>query len=439
MSKLVDFWFANERLWFHSTEDDDQLIKESFEHLLTNHPAQDDRKQTYLSSKSKLSILEEIILYDQIVRHIYRGDKKKINSFGKIALALSLKIIENGWDELFQPEERCFILLPLRHTFQLEYVQMSLDIIQKYRQKVTNKYYDRFYKATLLSLSNIKTALIAPKPIDPTVLDQEIFSLLDERCNKNLSEVESVDPNEEVYQSIFKSIQKTMTNEITISLSGGVDSMVASFVLHHLPHIKVIAVSVNYNNRPQAKLEMEFVKRWCKLLGIPHYVQDITEIKRDRSDDRNLYEKVTKKMRFNIYKRFGNPVVLGHNQDDCVENIFSNIKKCRSYNNLRGMEEFVEDDGCLLVRPMLNISKAQIREFAEKYKIPHLPNSTPSWCERGRIREQLISFMEQFDRDLIPGFLKLANNVREMSQNEYDKIERIGDQIVITLPKEKRG
>ena len=123
---------------------------------------------------------------------------------------------------------------------------------------------------------------------------------------------------------------------------------------------------------------MEFIKRWTKLLGIEHYIKNITELSRNRSTDRDIYEKITKKLRFDMYKRFGNPVVLGHNQDDCLENIINNIKKSRSYNNLNGMSEFSEEDGCILVRPMLQIKKTEIKEFAQTYHIPHLPNSTPA-------------------------------------------------------------
>ena len=115
-----------------------------------------------------------------------------------------------------------------------------------------------------------------------------------------------------------------------------------------------------------------------------------------------------------MYKRFENPVVLGHNQDDCLENIFNNIKKVRSYDNLKGMTEISEDDKVIILRPMLNIQKKDIIEFAKKYKIPHLQNSTPEWSERGMIRERLIPFLNQFDKNIIPGLLKLAETNRDI-------------------------
>lgn len=412
MSALLEYWFSHEDVWFHSTPDDDRYITQQFKHLLFSPVTKLDRT----------SCLEKIILFDQIVRHVYRGDSKSNEMkkiFGKGALAISEYVLKKGFK--YEPKERCFILLPLRHTFQLEYVEKSLKLIQDYMNEEDSKYYNRFYKATLLSLSKIKTPLIQKEDMDPSITKEELFDYLDPKCFKNLTEFVDIDFKEPICHQFSglheKSASQIDENSLTISLSGGVDSMVCSFVLKHLSlkyNFSLVAVNVNYNNRAETKYEVEFVKRWCQLLDIPLYIRHITELKRDRSHNRDLYEKATKQMRFDMYRRFGNPVILGHNQDDCLENIFSNIKKARSYNNLNGMDRFVEDDGCLLVRPMLEISKSEIKAFAQKYKIPHLPNSTPSWCERGRIREQLVNFMEQFDPDLVPGFLKMANNMKEI-------------------------
>ena len=435
---LHTFWFSNEHLWFNATIEDDKLIITKFKHLLKNPPT---------------NILEQILLYDQIVRHIYRQKPNKIQYYLPIALKLSLHILDNNLDINYTTAERCFILLPLRHTFELNYVQRSFEKIQEYRQNsniIDSKYYIRFYKATILSLSKIKTPLIEPEVANELITNEDIFKTLDNNCIRNLSEIiPFTNKSDPIYKAFEKTLKKIKNlKEITLSLSGGVDSMISSFILYNLSKqykFKIIAVSINYNNREDNKLEMEFIKRWCKLLGITHYIKHITELTRDRSHDRDLYEKITKKLRFDMYRRFNNPIILGHNQDDCLENIFNNIKKTRSYNNLKGMSEFTEEDGCVLVRPMLNIEKKDIKEFAKTYHIPHLPNSTPAWSERGRIREELLPFLNQFDKALVPGFLKLAKNMSEIYtiydksviNQFFDKIDFSNNEVIIPLENDK--
>lgn len=420
MADLIQFWFSvkGESLWFNATKEDDALITQEFAHLIQDEP---------VFPKNQDKFLEHILIYDQIIRHVFRGNSEKIQALSPHALELSLHILDHNLDLEFSDKERCFILLPLRHTFDLRMVERAFKKVQEYRQGSDSKYYIRFYKATILSLSQIKTPLIEPEPINNIITNEDIFKTLDPNCIPNLSDIMLLDRTEQIYRAFSKTLRKIKDlKEITLSLSGGVDSMISSFILYHLSEkqtrFKIIAVSINYNNREDNKYEMEFIKRWCHLLGITHYIRHITELHRNRSSDRDIYEKITRKIRFAMYKRFGNPVILGHNQDDCLENIFNNIKKTRSCANLKGMSEFVldEESGVTLVRPMLKINKTDIRAFAKKYHVPHLPNSTPAWSERGKIRDELVVFMNQFDPALIPGFLKLAENMEEI-YTIYDK------------------
>ena len=60
------------------------------------------------------------------------------------------------------------------------------------------------------------------------------------------------------------------------------------------------------------------------------------------NDLRDIYEAYTKKIRFNCYKKFDKHpiVILGHNKDDCFENILTNIAYNSKYDNLKGIEEY---------------------------------------------------------------------------------------------------
>ena len=95
---------------------------------------------------------------------------------------------------------------------------------------------------------------------------------------------------------------------------------------------------------------------------------------------------------------------LGHNQDDTIENIFRNISQGKNYSNLFGMNYLKEERGVLIYRPFLNITKREILAYAKAQGIPYTKDSTPSWSQRGRIRDELVPFLNEFDPYLIPGF-----------------------------------
>jgi len=197
--------------------------------------------------------------------------------------------------------------------------------------------------------------------------------------------------------------------------------MVASYILKKIGY-NLIAVMVVYNNRDTSQLELEFVKWWCSKIGIKLYYRQITEIKRTLDTDREFYESYTRKVRFRLYQYVCDllgesvAVVLGHNLDDTLENIFTNLRKSVKIDNLLGMNHFHVENNINIYRPMLEIWKNDIMEYARKYGIPYLYDSTPKDCWRGILRHNVvlpILNLEHGDQ-ILKSIYKLANDIKFM-------------------------
>lgn len=412
MLGISEFWFNNEQLWFNASQDDDTQITNLFGQLFST-------QNSILSLPSLPSnIFEHILLYDQITRHIFRGQPTTIEKYHKLALELSMYILDNNMDQQFSDKEQCFILMPLRHTFSKNYLEMVIDKMNIYMKNTNSKYYERFFKSTVYSLSKITTKELKPEQINSNILDNDIESIL-EFTQDITNNYPFIIKNNTFYKSFKDTLIKIKFDQIIISISGGVDSMVSSYILSYLAkkmNFKVIGIMINYNNRSECLLEVEFVKRWCAKFNIELYIRHITELHRETYNNRNNYEQITRKIRFDMYKKFNCPVVLGHNLDDCVENILTNIRKGR-LDNLRGMSEFVDENDCLLVRPMLNINKIDIITFAKDHNIPYLQDSTPKWSDRGKMRDVLIPFLNEFDSSFISGLINLADTTTNINKS----------------------
>jgi tRNA(Ile)-lysidine synthase TilS/MesJ len=181
-------------------------------------------------------------------------------------------------------------------------------------------------------------------------------------------------------------------------------------------NIKIIGVCINYNNREEQKIEIEMISKWLRLLNIEFHVRNIFEINRKRDKDRDFYEKITRNIRFETYKKFNCPVILGHNKDDSVENIFSNIIKKKNYNNLLGMTHTCIENNVLVFRPLLNIFKKDIIDFANNFNVPFVYDSTPSWSERGKLRDILIPDINNFNNKITEGLIEIAHNFYKIYQ-----------------------
>jgi tRNA(Ile)-lysidine synthase TilS/MesJ len=148
-------------------------------------------------------------------------------------------------------------------------------------------------------------------------------------------------------------------------------------------------------------------------------VRRIEEIKRQKcveTDMRTTYEKYTRQVRFSTYKTIASDalVVMGHNKDDCLENILQNIGNCHKYENLSGMDTLVVQDGISFFRPLLDISKEDIVEYAEMHQIPFLPNSTPAHFHRGKIRNRVVPVLDSWNNLFIPGLFHAKDTMTQM-------------------------
>lgn len=191
-----------------------------------------------------------------------------------------------------------------------------------------------------------------------------------------------------VYEKIVSYFSPNDT--LYISLSGGVDSMVLISVLKEF--CKVVAIHINYNNRSEASKEQEFIEKWCENYNIPIKIllMDITRT----CVDRNMYEKYTNKKRFEFYKQYTNEILLGHHKNDIVENTLSNIMACKNLFDIHNMNFESINHDIIVKRPLINLYKKDILDYAHEHNIPYFKDTTPSWSVRGQLRNNIFSTLK---------------------------------------------
>ncbi len=455
LEEVIQFWFSNENLWFNASIEDDLMITNKYEALLNNVDKDFDDISLNANHTIKLCL---ILLYDQIGRHICRiHQKPHIYYFNKIYV-IAKSIIENReFLESYKPEERVFILLVYRHTFDKAHIELVIDIIQQWRHINNLSIYKRFYQASLNSLAKINNNQDLLYNNTSGYMDDVINSILDVNLSPTIAEVLTFEVNKDtIYETeIYKVFEASMLEvlrlknnvhrNIGISVSGGADSMVCTLLAYAFSNkhkYNPIVFSVNYGNRIEQNIEIYMVHKYVQFLNNifeytdnkNHYVRVIDEMKRTHGsndlNDRDLYEDFTRNIRFNCYKNVSNttcytsdknnnnssdlPFILGHNRDDSLENVISNIKKERSYQNLFGMNVIGNEKDVTLFRPLLSVWKRDIIDFARNFKVPFVYDSTPAWSERGKMRDILFPFLNQFDSRILDGLFSLSTNFKEI-------------------------
>lgn len=232
-------------------------------------------------------------------------------------------------------------------------------------------------------------------------------------------------------------------DNLIISLSGGVDSMVilSSILYINLNYdnkYNLYAVHVNYNIRNESVDEEKFLVNFCEFWKVNLLVKKINNKGKSTSNrifkseegikiTRNEYEEETKKIRFDAYKDLINNknckgVFLGHHKDDLIENIFTNSMKGHNILDLEVMKDVGIIKDIKFCRPLLNLHKKDIIDFSMIFKIPYFKDSTPKWSRRGKMRNEIFPLLDNVFNSGWKNKLKEIGNQSNMWRSTVDNL-----------------
>ncbi|MEW9936285.1 tRNA 2-thiocytidine biosynthesis TtcA family protein [Clostridium butyricum] len=195
-------------------------------------------------------------------------------------------------------------------------------------------------------------------------------------------------------------------DKIAVGLSGGKDSLTLLHLLNSYKKFspqkfELIAITLNpggVDNAPLHKL--------CKDLEIPfHEIQtDIQKIVfeiRKENNPCSLCAKLRRGALHNNAKELGcNKVALGHHKDDAIETLMLSL----SYEgriNCFSPKTFMDKENITLIRPMVYIEEASIKNIVNKYNFPVIPNPCP--VDKKTRREDMKNLIFELN-GRIPGF-----------------------------------
>lgn len=142
---VYKFWMNNKNSWFRINEVFDIECRIRFEEIFNYHDK--------VKVNTKYEILGQIILYDQLSRNIFRGQKKSYE-FDKLALNLYLKYSYLKND--FTDWDRIFFMMPLKHSENYAIQKLNLNYWEDIISKNDNKLYLKNYNSSLEHYNLIK-------------------------------------------------------------------------------------------------------------------------------------------------------------------------------------------------------------------------------------------------------------------------------------------
>ena len=152
---------------------------------------------------------------------------------------------------------------------------------------------------------------------------------------------------------------------VVVGLSGGIDSVVLLHVLHEYARrfgYKLSAVHVNHGLSPNAADWQKFCSSYCRDLGVPFKAFKV-KVKRKRD---GLEAAAREARRAAMLKTGADAIAFGHHLDDQAETVLFNLLRGTGLEGASGMPALGRLGGKALLRPLLEVSRAEVRAYAAR-------------------------------------------------------------------------
>lgn len=237
-------------------------------------------------------------------------------------------------------------------------------------------------------------------------------------------------------------------DKIVIGVSGGPDSICLLNVLNKLKldlNFQIVVAHINHMIRKEADSETEYVKNFCKTIGVECFVKKIDVIKLAEENKAGT-EETGRNVRYNFFREIkektnANKIATAHNSNDNSETVLMNIIRGSGSSGLKGIEPIRND----LIRPIIECNRDEIENYCNILNLnPKFDKSNEeNIYTRNKVRNLLIPYIkENFNPNIIETINRLSvllreenNYLDEVTKEEYNKLLLMKDenQIILNL------
>ena len=223
---------------------------------------------------------------------------------------------------------------------------------------------------------------------------------------------------------IISNLDSLIENEkphFLLAVSGGIDSMVLlKFFQKNNESYKFSVAHVNHNYHSDAKKMEYLVQDQCAKMNNDLVVENIF-LKGVNSNIESNFRKMRytklEEIRTEIKADF---ILTAHHADDQVETILMKIMNSSGFDGLQGLRKLRQN----IIRPMYNISKSEISDYASLNNVKYIDDPTNSDN----------TFTRNFLRmNVIPELKKIKNDIHIPFNNFTDRIDEVHDLIAFNV------
>ena len=230
------------------------------------------------------------------------------------------------------------------------------------------------------------------------------------------------------------------TDKIALGLSGGVDSIALFHLLvtkYKESYKELVAFHINHGLREESYEEAEFVENFVKNYNVKFYKKELNMSDLAR-DSHTSEEMLARKLRYEAFEEMsslegGVKLITAHHKNDQIENILMRLLSGRSMDYNLMIEEQTTIGNLEVYRPLLNVLKVDLEQYADKNNLKYYVDSTNFDTDytRNNIRHKIVPLLNDVNAASFDNLINFSSYYQNINTELKNKVLEAKNDYVI--------
>jgi tRNA(Ile)-lysidine synthetase-like protein len=221
---------------------------------------------------------------------------------------------------------------------------------------------------------------------------------------------------------------------VGLAVSGGADSVALLVLMSELQKeygFEAVVLHFDHGIRKESAEDAQFVRRLAERFGLEFRTSRVKVVQKKGESIEMAARRERLAFFASCMKSLGlDCIATGHHMNDVAETFLMRLKRASGAEGLAGLKPVSFVDEIVFIRPLLNVSGADLRSFLTSRGIAWREDSTNSDISilRNKVRHVILPFLEkELDPKIVEHICRSVGYLRETASGIMRRVESVED------------